>query len=147
MVVDEKAIRGAARAFLDTAAFQRVLDALAEDGIDSTLGAVARGDLLPDIRYRIKPLSALITEWDANDVDLVYSHAAIEHIWRVADFWQAIIGLTKPGGWHSHRIDLADHGAAIPDYIELLEWSTMAYWLTMRFVPGSIKSLARLNAP
>lgn len=47
-------------------------------------------------------------------------------------------GLTEPGGWHSHRIDLADHGRRESNYIEMLQWSRLGYWLTMRFVPGAI---------
>jgi hypothetical protein len=75
---------------------------------------------------------------EANDVALVYSQAAIEHIWYVADLWRAIIGMTKPGSWHSHRTDLADHGCRESNYIEMLEWSPLGYWLTTRFVPGAI---------
>ena len=75
----------------------------------------------------------------ATHVALVYSQAAIEHVWHVSDFWKAIIGLTRtPGGWHSHRIDMADHGRRDTNYIEMLEWSPLSYWLTMRFVPGGI---------
>jgi hypothetical protein len=81
---------------------------------------IARGELLPDIRYRDQALTDLIPAGEANDVALVYSQAAIEHIWHVADFWRAIIGVTKPGGWHSHRIDLADHGCRESNYIEIL---------------------------
>ena len=55
-----------------------------------------------------------------------------------ADFWRAIIGLTKAGGWHSHRIDLSDHGRRETNYIEMLEWSPISYYLTMRFIPGAI---------
>lgn len=138
MVVDAEAIKEASRALLDSPAFHDVLDSLPNDGIGQTLGMAARGDLLPDIRYRVQPLSELIAAGEANNVVLIYSQAAIEHIWHVADFWRAIIGLTKPGGWHSHRIDLADHGRRETNYIEMLEWSPVAYWLTMRFVPGAI---------
>ena len=76
---------------------------------------VARGELLPDIRYQEQALMDLIAAGEATDVALVYCQAAIEHIWYVADFWRAIIGVTKPGGWHSHCIDLAimDAGRAI----------------------------------
>ena len=46
--------------------------------------------------------------------------------------------MTKPGGWHCHRIDLADHGRRERKYIEMLKWSPLGYCLTMRFVPGTI---------
>jgi hypothetical protein len=74
----------------------------------------------------------------ANDVTLVYSQAAIEHVWNIADFWLGIIGLSKAGGYHSHQIDLADHGRRETNYIEMLERSPIGYWLTNRFVPGAI---------
>ena len=138
MVVDADALKEAARALLDSPAFHNVLAVLPDDGIDHTLGLVARGELLPDIRYRIQPLAELVAAGEANGIALVYSQAAIEHIWDVADFWRAIIQLTKLGGWHSHRIDLADHGRRETNYIEMLEWSPIGYWLTMRFVPGAI---------
>ena len=41
---------------------------------------------MPDIRYRVQALPDLIAAGEANDVALVYSQAAIEHIWHVADF-------------------------------------------------------------
>jgi len=138
MVVDANAVKEAARDLLDSPVFRDVQKALPDDRMDQTLGAIARGELLPDIRYRVQPLPELITAGEANGVTLVYSQAAIEHIWNVADFWRAIIGLTSPGGWHSHCIDLADHGRRESNYIEMLEWSPLGYWLTMRFVPGAI---------
>jgi hypothetical protein len=138
MVVDADAFRGAARALLDTPAFHDLSDALPNDCVDQILNLVARGDILPDIRYRIQPMPELVAAGEANDFALVYSQAAIEHIWYVADFWRAIIGVTKSGGWHSHRIDLADHGRRQTNYIEMLEWSPISYWMTMRFVPGAI---------
>ena len=80
----------------------------------------------------------LVASGEANDIALVYSQVAIEHIWDIAYFWRTIINLTRPGGWHSHHIDLADHGRRNTNYIEMLEWSPFVYWLTMRFVPGGI---------
>ena len=138
MVVDANVLREAARALSDSPAFHDVLDALPDDGIGQTLGMVARGELLPDIRYRVQALPDLTEAGEANDIALVYSQAAIEHIWDVADFCRVIIRLTKQGGWHSHRIDLADHGRRETNYIEMLEWSPIGYWLTMRFIPGAI---------
>jgi hypothetical protein len=138
MVVDADALMEASRALLESQVFQSVLDVLPNDRMQVTLGAVARGELLPDVHYRVQPLPELINDGAANNVALVYSHAALECIWNVAEFWRAVIGLTKPGGWHSHRIDLSDHGRRGTNYIEMLEWSPIGYWLTMRFVPGAI---------
>lgn len=138
MVVDADAVRQAARALLESPVFHGVLETLPDDRMQVTLDGVARGELLPDIRYRVQPLTELIASGEASEVALVYSQAAIEHIWNVKDFWRVVIGLTKSGGWHSHRIDLADHGRRETNYIEMLEWSPIGYWLTLRFVPGAI---------
>lgn len=138
MIVDVASLRDTAAGLLASQAFQDVRATLPGDGIDRILGMVAREEVLPDIQYRVESLTQLMASGAAKDVDLVYSQAAIEHIWNVAELWRAIILLTKPNGWHSHRIDLADHGRRDTNYIEMLEWSTVGYWLTMRFVPGGI---------
>jgi hypothetical protein len=67
-------------------AVTRVRDGQSAGAVDKELGLWDQA--LPD----------LIAAGEANDVALVYSQAAIEHIWHVADFWRAIIGVTKPGG-------------------------------------------------
>ncbi len=138
MVVDADTLSEAAQALLDSPAFHDLLATLPDDHMDQILGMIARREIRPDVRYRVQSLPKLIVAGEANDVALVYSQAAIEHIWHVVEFWRAIIGLTRPGGWHSHRIDLADHGRRETNYIEMLEWSPIGYWLTMRFVPGAI---------
>lgn len=102
--------------------------------------AVAEGRVVPSIVYRVEPLEHFVAylAQDRKRFDLVYSQAAIEHVWFIDAFWTAMSGLTEPGGWHSHRIDLADHGRRESNYIEMLQWSRLGYWLTMRFVPGAI---------
>jgi hypothetical protein len=119
---------------------------LAEPSADSddpavleVLRQVSEGRARPAVDYRVEPMSALAT-WAAatgTAFDLVYSHAAIEHVWRIDQFWDQMRELTAAGGRHSHRIDLADHGGRESNYIEMLEWSGPAYWLTLRFVPGA----------
>lgn len=138
MVVNADTLTEAAHTLLDSPALKDVTKALPDDRIDQTLGMIARGEIKPDIRYCVQPLPVLIASGEARDFALVYSQAAIEHIWHIDEFWRAIISLTKPGGWHSHRIDLADHGRRKTNYIEMLEWSPLGYWLTMRFIPGAI---------
>lgn len=103
------------------------------------LKQVASGRLQPKIDYYVGPLEALEAEIgrQTEKFDLVYSHAAIEHIWNIDVFWETIVKLTGSNGWHSHRIDLADHGGRDSNYIEMLEWSKLGYWLTMRFIPGA----------
>ena len=100
--------------------------------------AVRDGDSYPDIRYSVQPLAQFIESIGAERFDLIYNQAAIEHICDIEAFWTMIIGLTVIHGRHSHRIDLADHGRRETNYIEMLEWSQLAYWLMIRFVPGAI---------
>ncbi len=52
--------------------------------------------------------------------------------------WAVLAALSRNEAWHSHRIDLADHGRRETNYVEMLEWSTVEWWFTMRFVPGAI---------
>jgi len=100
---------------------------------------VSEGSTLPYINYRVESLAELEEAMSSNAVvfDLIYSQAAIEHIWFIDKFWNAMERLTSDNGWHSHRIDLADHGSRESNYIEMLEWSKLSYWLTMRFIPGA----------
>jgi len=100
---------------------------------------VAEDRALPAIAYRIESLMELEAAMNrqGNTFDLIYSHAAIEHIWHIDAFWNAMGRLTASGGWHSHRIDLADHGRRETNYVEMLEWSRFEYWITMRFIPGA----------
>ncbi len=104
-----------------------------------TLGRVASGSFLPEVRYVVAPMEKFFHGRNPPSCfDLVYSQAAIEHIWKIRRFWQLIMQSTCPGGWHSHRIDLADHGKRHTNYIEMLEWSDFAHWMTQRFIPGAI---------
>lgn len=100
---------------------------------------VAEGSACPRISYRVEPLAELEAAMNRSGQRfvLVYSQAAIEHIWFIEAFWETVGRLTASAGWHSHRIDLADHGRRETNYIELLEWSRMGYWLTMRIIPGA----------
>jgi hypothetical protein len=115
-------------------------DSLNSPVLFEQLAAVADGRLDPLIAYRVEPLKRFIAdpEIKGQGFGLVYSQAAIEHVWLIDAFWSAIAKLTRLGGWHSHRIDLADHGRRETNYIEMLQWSRLGYWLTMRFVPGAI---------
>lgn len=109
--------------------------------VQAALLEVAEGCRQPRITYLVGPLRELEGVMAANraQFDLIYSQAAIEHIWHIEAFWEAMARLTSSaGGWHSHRIDLADHGRRETNYVEMLEWSRLGYWLTMRFIPGAI---------
>lgn len=138
MVVNADTLAEVAGTLLESPMLKEVSTALPDIHIEHTLSKIAQGNITPDIRYRVQSLSALLASGEAKELELVFSHAAIEHIWHVDKFWTALIGLTKSGGWHSHRIDLADHGRRETNYIEMLEWSRLGYWLTMRFIPGAI---------
>lgn len=102
----------------------------------STLRSITRDKLLPDIEYQVAPLEELIKKKEA--FDLIYSQAVIEHIWNVDKFWDTMALLTAQNGWHSHRIDLADHGRRETNYIEMLQWSEWSYNITQRYIPGAL---------
>lgn len=102
------------------------------------LHAVAGGHLVPNINYQVCPYVKMVDLYRGQPFDLIYSHAALEHAWAIRETWEALRSITAPGGWHSHRIDLADHGRRETNFIEMLEWPEWAYQLTMRFIPGSI---------
>jgi hypothetical protein len=102
------------------------------------LDGVARGLAIPSIRYEVCTLDRLRDRHGQSTFDLVYSQAALEHVWNMRDAWQALVAMTTLYGWHSHRIDLADHGRRDTNYVEMLQWSRPVYWLTMRFVPGAV---------
>jgi hypothetical protein len=138
LVLDSGTIRKTAVSLLQSEAFETVVAKFPNEQLAGTLREVSLGIANPDIRYRLQPLSKLASGGEADNLSLVYSQAAIEHVWEISAFWQTIIGLTKVGGWHSHRIDLADHGRRETNYVEMLEWSPTTYWLMMRFVPGAI---------
>lgn len=104
------------------------------DELLKTLHAITKGSQ-PLIEYRVEPLTQLAA-WGVK-FDLIYSHAAIEHVWFIDEFWDKISALTGPLGWHSHRIDLADHGRRYSNYVEMLQWSDWAYWATQRYIPGA----------
>jgi hypothetical protein len=60
-------VKETARALLDNSVFHDIKNALPEHRMDRTLSEVARGELLPDIRYRIAPLPELIAAGEANE--------------------------------------------------------------------------------
>jgi hypothetical protein len=102
------------------------------------LSEVASGQRTPNITYLVCALAHLRTAVPMNSFDLIYSQASLEHVWKIGELWPLLARLTAVDGWHSHRIDLADHGRREINYIEMLEWSELGYWLTMRFIPGAI---------
>jgi hypothetical protein len=100
------------------------------------LAQVSTGATQPLITYQVATINQVARQ--PRRYDLVYSQACIEHVWLIDAFCTKLAGLTVAGGWHGHRIDLADHGRRATNYIEMLQWPDWAYWLTMRFVPGAI---------
>ncbi len=104
------------------------------------LEEVKAGRVAPGIDYRVCELAALeaLVLRENRMFDMVYSHAALEHVWDIGRLWDTVGRMSARGAWHSYRIDLADHGRRETNPLEMLEWSAPAYWLTMRFVPGAI---------
>lgn len=109
-----------------------------DPAICAVLAEVASTRRLPRIAYHVCPMEDLAGRLDGTRFDLIYSQAALEHVWNIAALWALAMSLTAPGGWHSHRIDLADHGRRESNFVEMLEWSPWAWWATNRFVPGAI---------
>ena len=145
MVVTPETIRETARDIIGSENI-RSTD-IPPDAVDlEVLRQLSSGQIEPDIRYCVAPMDSF---WGAPEhdeaapppYDLIYSQASIEHIWRIHEFWAHACAATREGGWHSHRIDLADHGRRETNYIEMLEYSGAAYWLSQRFVPGAINRL------
>jgi hypothetical protein len=108
--------------------------------IRQRLREVADGHVTPPVVYRVEPLAKLEVRMirSGHAFDLIYSQAAIEHIWHIDQFWDAMGRLNALNGWQSHRIDLADHVRRETNYVEMLEWSRLGYRPTMRFIPGAI---------
>lgn len=104
----------------------------------AVLAEVSAARRQPDIEYLVCPIEQFETALDGRVFDLVSSHAALEHVWWIDRLWGILGRATALDGWHSHRIDLADHGRRSDNYLEMLEWSPVAWWLTMRLVPGAI---------
>lgn len=136
MTVDQASLQLATKVLLDHPDMVALTAELGVHGLVASLEAVAAGSQSPHIEYHVEPLEVFTSR--GASYGLIYSQATIEHIWEIGDFWQTAAALTAPGGWHSHRIDLADHGRRDTNYIEMLEWSPWAYWATMRFIPGAI---------
>jgi SAM-dependent methyltransferase len=125
--------RDAAQDLLEDAAMSSVPNAA---WVKVGLERVAGGASVPRIDYVVGPqgrLGSLRPRFD-----YIYSHAALEHVWRIAALWRALSRLTVDDGLHTHRIDLADHGRRETNYLEMCEWSDTAWWLSQRFTPGAL---------
>jgi hypothetical protein len=107
-------------------------------GATEILRRIAAGTLVPDISYHVCQYHQLVERYQGQPFGLIYSHASLEHAWAICETWNALAVLTADSGWHSHRIDLADHGRRDANYIEMCEWPEWAYKLTMNRIPGAI---------
>lgn len=104
----------------------------------SLLSEVAAGCIEPDIRYVVCSLGELMGRISGQQFDLVCSHAALEHVHPIERYWALSAQFTSFAGWHSHRIDLADHGRRDSNYVEMLEWPPLVWHLMTCFIPGTI---------
>jgi hypothetical protein len=102
------------------------------------LHAVLEGAVNPQIEYLVGPLEDLHNRYRTRKFDLIYSQAAMEHVWKISETWRVLANLTGTGGWQSHRIDLADHGRRDTNYLEMLEYPDWAYSSSLCFTPGAI---------
>lgn len=103
----------------------------------TTLLEVAEGRVIPSIEYVVCPCKELPGLFASKPFKLLYSQSALEHSWNMEETWESLFRITDLNGWHSQQIDLADHSHRETNYIEMLEWSSMAYWLMVRFIPGA----------
>lgn len=133
MAPDKESIRATAGALLETA-----------DGRDGAwpelcarLRSVVAGEIDPEIDYVVCDLAGFTARGEA-PYDLLLSHSALEHVWSPEPTVRMLAEHTSDRGWHSMQIDLMDHGSRETNYLEMLEWSDFAYWLTMRFAPGGL---------
>jgi len=61
--------------------------------------------------------------------DLVFSRSVYEHLDDVEGITAALAGLTRPGGWHVHMIDLSDHFFKYPFEMLMYSEGTWQNWL------------------
>ena len=104
--------------------------------IVSRLHAVRQGSVLPQTEYRLGRMQ--LAQIESSSFDLVYSHAALEHVWEMDDVYRELHRLTALDGFHCHRVDLADHGRRHDDYLEMCRYSDAVWWITQRFLPGAL---------
>jgi hypothetical protein len=102
------------------------------------LHGVRTGAIVPPLQYIVCSRRELVDVVRERRFGLIYSQAALEHVWSIGDTWELLCTLTSNRGWHYHTIDLADHGRRETDPYEMLEWSDSAYWLMGRFTPGAV---------
>lgn len=98
---------------------------------------LATGGIQPAIDYVVCDQPSFGARQQA-PYDLVLSHSCLEHVWDPTATLAMLADLTAADGWQSNQIDLMDHGSRETNFLEMLEWSDLAYWLTMRFVPGAV---------
>ena len=131
--VDFSQLRTSAEALLERGA-SRGADT---EEIDIGLRSIVAGEVSPRIEYVVCDHATFAARGEA-PYDLILSHSCFEHIWSPEPTLAMLADHTAKEGWHSVQIDLADHGSRDTNFLEMLEWSDLGYWLTMRFAPGAV---------
>jgi hypothetical protein len=101
------------------------------------LEKVAAAAVVPTIDYVVCDQRSFAARAEA-PYDLILSHSCLEHVWHPEPTLSMLADHTASQGWQSNQIDLMDHGSRETNYLEMLEYSDLAYWMTMRFIPGSL---------
>ncbi len=102
-----------------------------------TLQKVAAAAVAPPIDYVVCDQRSFAARAEA-PYDLILSHSCFEHIWEPEPTLSMLADHTAALGWQSNQIDLMDHGSRETNYLEMLEYSDFAYWMTARFIPGGL---------
>lgn len=87
---------------------------LRADRIEAVRAAVAKPGVAADgieLSYAVPWTEHTLAE--AGPVDLVYSHAVLEHVVDLAGTYAAMKRWLNPGGWMSHQVDFGAHGLAL----------------------------------
>jgi SAM-dependent methyltransferase len=90
----------------------RLRDSLAPDRLNAITNALMDAGGTDRLRIRY------IVPWFTNkqvppeSVDMIFSHAVLEHVDDIAAIYSAMNKLLRPGGIVSHQIDFSSHGTA-----------------------------------
>ncbi len=133
MEIGPDLLRASAAALLEEASRREVGTPRRTDALEE----LAAGRVQPRIEYVVCDQPSFQARKPI-PYDLVLSHSCLEHVWDPAPTLKMLADLTATDGWQSNQIDLMDHGSRETNFLEMLEWSDIAYWLTMRFVPGAV---------
>lgn len=89
---------------------KRMAKALAPERVFAIRQSLLQNDMGGIIRYCVPWSDSHVLS--PRSQDLVFSQAALEHVDKLAEAYQAMARWLRPGGHVSHQIDLKSHGSA-----------------------------------